>query len=406
VGTTNWAGNLVYRAERLHRPQSVEQLREIVARAPRIRVLGSRHCFNDIADADELVSLDALPPAIEVDGNTVWCGGAVRYGDLAEALHGHGLALHNLASLPHISVAGAVATATHGSGDRNGNLATAVAALELVTSRGELIAGRRGDADFDGMVVGLGALGAVTRIALDVEPAYDIRQHVFEGLAWDALLEHLDAIFASGYSVSVFTRWLPEEAGRLWVKQRGGQPEPDGFGARPATVDRHPIPGMDPVNSTPQLGRPGRWSDRLPHFRMGFTPSAGDELQTEYLVDRGHARGAIEAVRALGSEVEPLLQVGELRSIAGDQLWMSPQYRRDTLGIHFTWKPVDVGRALERLEDALAPFETRPHWGKVFHARGVGARYERMADFAALTERLDPRGAFRNDWLEERVLGP
>jgi xylitol oxidase len=369
-------------------------------------VLGSRHCFNDIADSDELVSLDRLPPAIAVDGETVWCAGAVRYGELAEALHGHGLALHNLASLPHISVAGAVATATHGSGDRNGNLASAVAALELVTSEGDLLSARRGDPGFDGMVVGLGALGAVTRIALDAEPAYEVRQHVFEGLAWDALLERLDAIFASGYSVSVFTRWLPEEAGQLWVKRRAGAPEPDGFGARPATVDRHPILGLDPVNCTPQLGRPGRWSDRLPHFRMGFTPSAGDELQTEYLVDRRHAAEAIEAVRALGPEVEPLLQVSELRTIAADRLWMSPQYDRDTLAIHFTWKPVDVGRALERLEDALGPFGARPHWGKLFAARSVGARYERLADFTRLTERLDPRGAFRNDWLEERVLGP
>jgi xylitol oxidase len=406
VRTANWAGNLVYRAERLHRPESLDELRQIVARAPRIRVLGSRHCFNDIADADELVSLDALPPAIEVDGDRVWCGGAVRYGELAEALHAHGLALHNLASLPHISVAGAVATATHGSGDGNGNLATAVAALEVVTSEGELVRASRGDPDFDGMVVSLGALGAVTRIALDAEPAYEIRQHVFEGLAWDALLDRLDAIFASGYSVSVFTRWRPEEAGQLWVKQRAGEAEPDGFGARPATVDRHPILGLDPVNCTPQLGKPGRWSDRLPHFRMGFTPSAGDELQTEYLVDRRHARAAIEAVRALGPDVEPLLQVSELRTIAADRLWMSPQYARATLALHFTWKPVDVGRALERLEDALAPFGARPHWGKLFAARGVGARYERLADFRRLTERLDPRGAFRNDWLEERVLGP
>jgi xylitol oxidase len=406
VRTTNWAGNLVYRAERMHRPRSVDALREIVARAPRIRVLGSRHCFNDIADSDELVSLDALPPAIEVDGSTVWCAGGVRYGDLAEALHGHGLALHNLASLPHISVAGAVATATHGSGDRNGNLATAVAALELVTSDGELVSARRGDPDFDGMVVGLGAQGAVTRIALDVESAYEVSQRVFEGLAWDVLLERLDAIFASGYSVSVFTRWLPEEAGQLWVKQRAGEPEPDGFGARPAAVDRHPILGMDPVNCTPQLGRPGRWSDRLPHFRMGFTPSAGDELQTEYLVDRRHARAAIDAVRALGPDVEPMLMVSELRTVAGDRLWMSPQYVRDALALHFTWKPVDVGRVLGRLEDALEPFDARPHWGKLFDARGVGARYERLADFTRLTERLDPRGAFRNDWLEERVLGP
>src|SRR3954469_6250107 len=206
---TNWAGTHTYRARAVHRPASVEHLREIVAAAPRIRVLGSRHSFTDIADSEELVSLDALPADVTVDrdNGTVSFGAALRYGDLAEALHAEGLALRNLASLPHISVGGAVATATHGSGDANGNLATAVAGLELVTSSGEVLRATRGDPDFDGTVVGLGALGAVTRIALDVEPAYEIRQRVFEGLAWQALHEHYAAITAAGHSVSIFTRW-------------------------------------------------------------------------------------------------------------------------------------------------------------------------------------------------------
>jgi xylitol oxidase len=340
-------------------------------------------------------------------------GAALRYGELAEALHAEGVALRNLASLPHISVAGAVATATHGSGDRNGNLATAVAALELVTSDGEVVRARRGDPDFDGMVVGLGALGAVTRIALDVEPAYEIRQRVFEGLAWDALHEHYDAITSAGHSVSVFTRW-GETTDQVWVKSRvdPAMPEevrPDLFGAPAATVDRHPILGIDPVNCTPQLGRPGRWSDRLPHFRMGFTPSAGEEIQSEYLVPRPHGRDAIEAVRAIGDAVRPVLQVSEIRTIAADDLWLSPQYGTDTVAIHFTWtrEPAAVAEAVERVEVALAPFDARPHWGKLFAAGAdtIAARYERLPDFAALAARLDPRGAFRNAWLERHVLG-
>lgn len=411
----NWAGNHAYRPERLHRPSSLEGLREIVAAAPQIRVLGSRHCFNAIGDARELVTLDDLPAGIVVDraAGTVSCSGAVRYGALAEALEPEGLALRNLASLPHISVAGAIATATHGSGDTNGNLATAVAALELVTSDGDLVTSARGDADFDGLVVGLGALGAVTRVTLDVEPVYEVRQRVFEGLAWDALFERFDAITASAYSISVFNRLHDAAADQVWIKSRvtdeAEQVRDELFGARAATEERHPILGLDPVNCTPQLGRPGLWSDRLPTFRMGFTPSSGEEIQSEFLIPRAHAVAAIEAVRALAGSIRPLLQVCEIRTMAADRLWLSPQHGRDTIGIHFTWKREQqaVERVLAGIESALAPFGARPHWGKLFLATAadLAPLYDRMADFAALAERLDPRGAFRNRWLETRVLG-
>jgi xylitol oxidase len=394
----------------VHRPSTLEELQEIVAAARQVRAVGSHHSFNDIADAEEQVSVAALPADVEVDRDaaTVAFGAGLTYGELAGALEREGVALHNLASLPHISVAGAVATATHGSGDASGNLATAVAALELVTSSGELVTAARGDTDFDGMVVGLGALGVVTRLTLDVEPAYEVRQRVFEALAWDALFEHFDAITGSGYSVSVLS-YLGESVDQVWVRSRvTEEPEVvrDGlFGARPATVDRHPILGLDPVNCTPQLGRPGPWSARLPYFRMGFTPSAGEELQSEYLVAREQAGAAIEAVRGLADRIRPVLHVCEIRTIAADRLWMSPQYGRDSVGIHFTWalEPEAVARVLADLEPALEPFEPRPHWGKLFLR---APRYERLPDFARLAETLDPRGAFSNAWLEARVLGP
>jgi alditol oxidase len=415
MNETNWAGNYRYQAAKLHRPSTLEQLQEVVAGAPRIRVLGSRHSFTGIADSAELVSLRGLPAdvAVDHDAGTVTCPGGLTYGELAQALEREGVALGNLASLPHISVAGAVATATHGSGDGNGNLATAVAGLELVTSSGELLQASRGDPDFDGLVVGLGALGAVTRLTLHVEPAYQVRQRVFEGLAWDALHEHFDEITAAGYSVSVFTRW-GEAVDQVWVKRRvTGAPEAvadDLFGAAAATVDRHPIIELDPVNCTPQLGVPGRWSDRLPHFRMGFTPSSGAELQSEYLIPRRHAAAAIGAVHALADLIRPVLQVSEVRTVAADRLWMSPQYRQDTIAIHFTWHPdpVAVERALTELEADLASCQARPHWGKVFlaDAAAIAPLYERLPDFRRLADRLDPRGAFRNPWLTGRVLGP
>lgn len=409
----NWAGNLAYRARRLHHPSTLERLAEIMASAASIRVLGSRHSFNDIADATEQVSLDALSPEFVVDRDaaTVSFGAWLTYGQVADALSAQGLALANLASLPHISVGGAIATATHGSGDQNGNLATSVAGLELMTSEGELVTCARGEPDFDGLVVGLGAVGAVVRVTLDVEPAYDVRQRVFETMPWATLIEHFDAITASGYSVSAFSRW-GETVEQVWVKTRVG-PEaevlrPDLFGARATTLDRHPIIGIDPVNATRQLGVPGPWSDRLPHFRMGFTPSSGDELQSEYLVPRRHAPAAIEAILTLSELIHPLIQVAEIRTVAADRLWMSPAYEHDLVAFHFTWIPDDaaVRSALSKIERVLAPFEARPHWGKLFNlpASAIAPLYPRHDAFLALRDRLDPRGAFRNDWLR-RVLG-
>jgi xylitol oxidase len=211
--------------------------------------------------------------------------------------------------------------------------------------------------------------------------------------------------------VSVFTRW-GATTDQVWVKRRvseGPERVEDGlFGAVAATVERHPILGLDPVNCSPQLGVPGRWFERLPHFRMGFTPSSGEEIQSEYLVPRGHAVAAIEAVRGLADRIRPLVQVSELRTVAADGLWMSPQYERDTLAIHFTWRrePQPVAALLVTLEAALAPFAARPHWGKLFaaDATAIAPLYPRLDDFARLAERLDPRAAFRNAWLEQHVL--
>jgi xylitol oxidase len=334
----------------------------------------------------------------------------MRYGELAVALEREGLALANLASLAHIGIGGALSTATHGSGNRNGNLATAARELELLTSDGRLRTLAEGDPDFDGAVVGLGALGVLTWVTLAVEPFYDVRQEVFEPLPWQTLFESFDELMASGYSVSVFTRW-GADAGIVWVKRRAGE-APLGaelLGVSAATGERHPIEGLDPIRATPQLGAPGPWFDRLPHFQMGFTPSSGAEIQSEFIVPRARAVEAIEAVRGISATVGPLVQVSEIRTIAADSLWMSPQYGQDTAAIHFTWKREQraVERAVAELERTLEPFAARPHWGKLFlsEARVIAPLYERLSDFGQLCERFDPRGAFRNRWLERHVLG-
>lgn len=408
----NWSGNYAYRAATVHHPRSRDELRRLVAGTTHTRALGSRHSFTAIADSDELIVLDRLGEEITIDrtASSVSVPAAATYAELAEALNRHGLALANMASLPHISVAGAIATATHGSGERLGNLATSVTGLELVTSTGEVLIARRGEPSFEGMVVGLGALGVVTRVMLAVEPSYEVAQVIYERLEWDALFDHFDEIEAAGDSVSVFHRFA-ERTEQLWIKRRTGAAEFPSqlFGAPAATSARHPVAGSDPINCTAQLGEAGPWSERLPHFRSGFTPSAGEEIQSEAFVARADGIAAIKAVRELADEIRPLLLVCELRAIAADSLWLSPHYGRDTVALHFTWRrdQVAVERVVARIEAALAPFAVRSHWGKVTSLRaGDAARcYERLDDFRRLCKELDPRGAFVNGWLRAHVVG-
>lgn len=418
VAERNWAGNYSYRAPQIAHPGTLAELQELVAGAAKIRALGSRHSFNEIADSPgTLAVLDRLEPGISVDARnmTVTVGGGTRYGTLAAELQRQGFALHNLASLPHISVAGAVATATHGSGDANGNLATAVAGLELVTADGGILTARRGETpDFEGMVVGLGALGIVSRLTLDIEPTFDVAQSVFEGLPWDQVLEHFDDVTSAAYSVSLFTDWSGPTVGQAWLKRRVSDPAAAGgtsgfYGGTPATEARHPLPGVSGSNCTGQLGVPGPWSDRLAHFRMEFTPSKGDELQSEYLIPREHAVEALRTMRRLSDIVTPLLLIGEIRTMAADNLWLSPNYGRDGIGLHFTWRQDQpaVAAVLPILEAELAPFAARPHWGKLFDGgtSAVSPLYPRFGDFTALAARLDPAGKFRNDFLDRTVFG-
>ncbi len=410
IPDSNWSKSFQYGFQGSLAPSSLEELQTAVAGASKVKVLGSRHSFNAIADGEIVLLPGNIPldPVLSADRKHVSIAGHATYGDLALFLAGHELAVHNLASLPHISIAGAIATATHGSGDRNGNLATAVSSIEFVAADGSLITAKRGDTDFDGMIVHLGALGVVSRVTLDVGPSFDISQTVYEGLGWRALFDNLDDIMAAGYSVSVFTGW-GETAGQIWVKSADfvAPALQEIFGAQLASVKRHPISGVDPVNATDQLGARGRWSDRLPHFKMGFTPSNGDEIQSEFHIPRQHAAAAVEATLAVRDRFAHLVQVTEFRSVAADDLWLSPQYRRDTLSMHFTWvRDRDgVNAAVRHVEDALAPFGALPHWGKVFSRRPVGAQYPMLGRFRALRERMDPSGKFSNPWLEENVFG-
>ena len=413
--STNWAGNVSYAASSLFLPTTIERLQERVAEAPLIRPLGSMHSFNTVADTTgEQVSLRDLSRAISIDtdARTVTVSGGARYGDFVEELDSAGWAIHNLASLPHISVAGAVATGTHGSGDRNGSLSSAVAGLEMVTADGSVRTVRRGDDDFDGMVVSLGLLGVVTAVTLDIQPTFEVRQDVYENLAWDALQEDFDAITASGYSVSLFTDWSEPGIRLVWVKSRMDDPRVEGlgesfFGATRAIREHHPLPDLDAGNTTPQLGSPGAWWSRLPHFRLGFTPSNGEEIQAEYLVPRRDALAAIDALRGIGAKLRPHLFVSEIRTVQADGLWLSPSRGVDCVAMHFTFmRHPEVADLLPTLDAALAPFGGRPHWGKVFETDPTRfeSLYPQLPAFRALAQRLDPAGKFRNEFVDRWVF--
>ena len=411
---TNWAGNYTYQAKSFHEPTSVEEVQALVKKLDKQKALGSTHCFNNIADSPQnQISTRKLNNVINLDEekNTLTVEAGARYGDFSEGLYLRGFALHNLASLPHITVAGACATATHGSGVKNGNLATAVVSVELVTPDGDVINIDRSHPDFPGVVVGLGAFGIITKVDLEIQKAFDVRQDVFLDLPLAALQQNFQAIMSAGYSVSLFTDWMNNKVSEVWVKRRVDQNPADlgsdFYGATAATKNVHPIVSLAAENCSQQLGVPGPWYDRLPHFKMGFTPSAGEELQAEYFIPRENAVEAIMAIEKMKDDIYPHLFISEIRTIAADNFWLSPCYHRDCVTIHFTWKPkpADVLALLPRIEEALAPFDVKPHWGKLFKIDPsiLHRRYEKFDDFVALAKKYDPKGKFRNEYLDLNI---
>jgi len=403
----NWAGTHQYTAPRIVTAATVDEVRAAVAGRGPVHALGTRHSFTDLPDTSgTLIDLAGLSGGFSLDAeaSTVDVAAGTRYGELALWLDERGYALHNLGSLPHISIGGATATATHGSGNGNGVLTSAVRRIRYVGADGELHEVRRGDADFDALAVGVGAFGVIVSLTLEVQPTYRARQDVYRDVSWDAALAQFDDITGAGYSVSVFTRWAPELLGDVWVKTRLGaddDPVPDALlnGAR--VVEANPLEGLPDL--TELGGVPGPWMLRLPHFRLDGKPSFGDEIQSEYFVARTDAPAALNAMRALAEAIQPVLFVSELRTAASDDLWLSGAYQRDFLAIHFTWRndPDGVRALLPLVEEALAPFHARPHWGKLhlFDADDIARVHPRLADARAVFERLDPAGRFANAHL-------
>ena len=414
---TNWAGNLIYSTGNVHYPTSTEQVQEIVRGAPGLRGLGSRHSFNKIADSKQtLVSLKDMKMVLALDpsAGSITVEAGVRYGDICGYLHENGYGLHNLASLPHISIAGACATATHGSGVKNGALPTAVKAMELVKADGSVVTLSRDKekAVFDGAVVGLGAVGVVTKITLDLIPTFQMQQLVYRNMPMSALQTNFDTIMSSGYSVSLFTDWRNKNINQLWVKSLTNAPQKvtgnEFFGATLAENHLHPVENLSAESCTDQLGIDGSWYERLPHFKMGFTPSRGEELQAEYFVPMEYGYEAIMTVEKMNEKISPHLFISEIRTIYQDDLWMSPCYKKPCVAIHFTFKPEwgVVQKLLPMIEEGLAPYHVRPHWGKLFtlSPRVLQSRIEKLTDFKALLQEFDPEGKFRNEFLNKNLF--
>lgn len=404
----NWAGTHVYTAPRIVSASSVEEVRRAVAGDGPAHALGTRHSFTDLPDTTgTLIDLAGLSGGfvLDEDARTVEVAAGTRYGELALWLDGRGWALHNLGSLPHISVGGATATGTHGSGDRNGVLTSAVRGIRYVAADGDVHEVRHGDADFAALAVGLGAYGVVVALTLAVQPTYRARQDVYQNVSWDAALDRFDAVTGAGYSVSVFTRWEPELLGDVWVKTRL---EADDDAVADVLLDGTRVIEANPLQGLPDLtvlgGVPGPWMERLPHFRLDGKPSFGDEIQSEYFVPRSSAPAALQAMRELAPLVQPVLFVSELRTAASDDLWLSGAYERDFLAIHFTWHNDDAGvrAVLPAVEQSLAPFGARPHWGKLhlFDAADMARVHPRLADARAVFDARDPGRRFANAHLE------
>ena len=401
----NWAGTYAFTAPRIERPETVEEVARLVRESERVHALGTRHSFTDLPDtAGTLIQTDRLriAPTLDTTARRVNVGAGTRYGVLAEWLHARGWALHNLGSLPHISVAGATATGTHGSGDRLGILSTAVSGLEFVTADGSVVRVSRGHTDFDALVVGIGAFGVITSVTLDVEPTYDVRQDVYTGLTWDALLGDPDAVFGAAYSVSVFAKWSPEATESVLLKSRIGVDGPSPERLAGARIEEA---GAAVAASVTQRGGVlGPWSLRLPHFRLDATPSIGEELQAEYFVPRSRAVEALRAVREFADRIDPVLGMTELRTTAADSLWLSGSSERDTFAIGFTFlrRPAEVYALLPDLEAALRPFGARPHWGKAhtFDAARIAEVWPRARRAREVFDRLDPREVFVNGHLQ------
>jgi xylitol oxidase len=403
----NWGGNLDYGPGKILAPESLAELSEII-RSGKVRPIGTKHSFSNLVIGEgQLVSAAGLSfePVIDQKNSTVTVPAATKYGELAVFLEEEGYALKNMGSLPHISIAGSAATGTHGSGDKNQILSSSLVSFSYLDANGVIVTLNRSSKNFEACRVGLGAYGLWVNLTLAIVQSYQMRQDVFRNLPWELFLEDPAKLTAAGYSVSLFTKWGSDTIDQTWVKSRSHDSAPpiEIAGIKPDSTSMPELmPGVGD-NLTQQGGEEGAWLDRLPHFRFDATPSAGNEIQTEYFFERKNIVGAIKAIQTIASEINPTLLISEIRTIAQDAAWLSPMLRGDSVAVHFTWvnDAAAVAKAVALVEKATAEFKPIPHWGKVhgFSAEKLREVHPKLDRAKALFDSLDPQGVFSTDYL-------
>ena len=395
---TNWVGNQSFTPAFAAAPRDVEEVASLVRQAAErgvcVRVAGAGHSFTPVVETDGLLlDLSALRGVLDADAErkraTALAG--TRIHDFYEPLWEAGLALRNQGDIDTQQIAGAVATATHGSGTRYTSLSGVVRGVQLVSATGEVR--NIGDDEPDllrAAQVAVGMLGVITRLELDVTDTYRLREQI--GLRpWDDVMEHWDQLVSQHRHFGFF--WLPsEQSAALYKLERHGQRMTD-----QCYVKVYDEIGPDVPDDDTEGHRVDRWYRIFP---MVFDPNF-DELEYYVALERGPQ--ALHAVRELmltrlPDSVYPL----EVRTVGADDAFLSPQYQTATTSISVSGKPgTDYWDYLRSIDALLAEFDARVHWGKLHFLtpERLQALYPRADDFIALRRELDPEGIFLNDHL-------
>lgn len=399
----NWGGNFNYSTQNIQYPRSVAEVQQIVKNAGKLRVVGSRHSFSKIADSEcTMLSTIGLNKIIGINGSipSVTVQGGLTYTDLLTSLNTAGFALPNLASLAEISVGGAASTNAHGTGVANQALANHIRSMEIVLANGSLLTIGPNDPRLKGMAAGLGAFGVVTQLELKLVPAFNITTYTYVNMPVQNSYENFAALQNMGFGVLLVNMFTAPDAWNIAIVYARSD-------ANNTAMLTSNLFGGTLVSQTTQPS----YLALLSIAQIGLSGVDGNEIQTEYFVPISKAVEAIKAVTAVANSTNifpSLATAFVIRTIASDDLWMSEYYGNDTMvAIHFSWQNnvTAVEAVLPQLERAMIPYGARPHWGKMFtmEPEDFLPHYPKVNEFKKLAEQLDPKGKFRNEFLEENV---
>uniref|UniRef100_A0A915D0Y3 FAD-binding PCMH-type domain-containing protein n=1 Tax=Ditylenchus dipsaci TaxID=166011 RepID=A0A915D0Y3_9BILA len=418
----NWGGNFNFSTQDIKYPTTTAGVQQLVKECKgKIRPVGTRHSFSEIANTnDTLICLVHMNLILSVDPSvpSVTVQAGITYTDLIPFLQSIGLAIPMMASLGEISIAGAINTAVHGSGAGIGNLATQVLGLQMVLADGSVVQYSKGqnDTELAAATVGLGALGIVTQVTLQAQPTYNLAINVFENMDMSVLDTQLYNITHSGYAINMWSTFgTPGVLDQVWITTKVDSNGVNAYGnvsqlygAPAATAQSSPIAALPPTYVVPQMGIVGPYYERLTDYDLGLSGQEGQQTQSEYYVDFDDFVPALKALQTLSAEINAVVYVALFRITEKDELWMSPQYKKTTMAIHFSWQPKldQVMALLPKIEAALAPFNPIPHWGKLYTLKPEQylPLLPKYPEWREQVELHDPTHKFRNKWLEENIF--